>query len=362
MNWDNPRVVEEMQKVVDFWVNMGVDGFRCDVIDQISKDIEHGSNCFGPHLHEYIHALFGRPETAHIFTVGECWADTIDEVTKHSKAERNELSTLFQFEHFDCGRKSKFEDKADSLKSTRDILIKWQNISYENDLLYSLFTDNHDQPAYLSRIGNDRELRYEAATCIAAMFYTLRGIPFIYQGQEIGNTLAHYDSIDDFRDVESLNFYKIFAEQYGEEQALAMINYGSRDNNRHPFSWDSSKYAGFSTAEPWIKPHSRYKEINLATDIASEKSVFKFYQRLLALRKSTPEILYGDFKVLSKPEDDFFLFTRSYEGKTVTVCCNFEHNSRIALLPNSGKILLQNYADREDLSDAFRPYEIVVYA
>ena len=360
LNWDNPNVVKEIQKVVDYWTELGVDGFRCDVIDQISKDFKNGNNAFGPNLHKYINSLLGRPETENLFTVGECWADTIEEVCRHAKEERKELSTLFQFEHLECGRKSKFEPVPDSLKSVRDIIIKWQRLCYDNDLLYTLFTDNHDQPPFISRIGNDKQLRYESATLIATMFYTLRGIPFIYQGQEIGTASSQYDTIEDFRDVESLNYYKIFSEQYGEEKALEMINFGSRDNQRHPISWNGGEYAGFSTAEPWIPLNSRYNEINLEKDLLSEKSVFKYYKELLSLRKGSPVIIFGDFEVLSKPEDGYFVFKRTYEGKAVTVVCNFEQASKIDLTSLKGDILLCNYKDRSDMSTSFRPYEAVI--
>lgn len=184
LNWDNPKVIKEIQDIIDFWVDLGVDGFRCDVIDQISKDFEHGENSFGPNLHKYINMLFGREKTKHLFTIGKCWATTLHEVCKHCSPDHDELTTLFQFDHIECGRSEKFEPKEDTLKSVRDILIKWQNIADENRLLYNLFTDNHDQPWFISRIGNTDKYRYESATCIATMFYTLRGIPFIYQGQE----------------------------------------------------------------------------------------------------------------------------------------------------------------------------------
>ena len=193
------------------------------------------------------------------------------------------------------------------------------------------------------------------------MFYTLRGIPFIYQGQEIGTATSHYDTIDDFRDVESLNFYKIFSEQYGEEKALEMINFGSRDNERRPVSWNAGKYAGFSTAEPWIPINSRFKEINLEKDLLSGKSVFKYYKKLLELRKSSPEILFGDFELLSKPDDNYFVFNRTYEGKTVTVICNFEKTSQIDIPNIRGKILLANYSDRQNCCETFRPYEAVIF-
>lgn len=361
LNWENPAVLKEMQEVVDFWVDLGVDGFRCDVIDQISKDFENNRNCFGPRLHEFIHALFGREKTKNIFTVGECWASDIEEVRRHAASEREELTTLFQFEHMGCGREDKFTPKADSLKSVRDILIKWQELTIANDLIYTLFTDNHDQSRYISRVGNDRELRYESATCIATMFYTLRGIPFIYQGQEFGMTAAHYDSIKDFDDIESFNMYDELCESLTPQQALEKINFGGRDNARRPLAWSGEEYAGFSVSEPWLKTYSRYKEINLEKDLASEKSVFGFYKRLLALRKSSPEILYGDFKVLSNSEDGFFAFTREYEGGKILVICNFEKKSNVSLDLNGGKLLLSNCGRTADINGEYSEYEIAVY-
>lgn len=361
LNWENPKVVKEMQDIVDFWVDLGVDGFRCDVIDQISKDFENNRNCFGPRLHEFINALFGREKTKHIFTVGECWAGDIEEVRRHAAAEREELSTLFQFEHIECGRHNKFTPKEDSLKSVRNILIKWQKLTGENDLIYTLFTDNHDQSRYISRIGNDKELRFESASCIATMFYTLRGVPFIYQGQEFGMTAPHYDSINDFDDIESFNFYKEFCEKMSPEEALEKINFGSRDNARRPLAWSGDEYAGFSTAEPWIKTYSRYKEVNLENDLKSEKSIYRFYQKLLALRSASPEILYGELDVLSSEEDGYFAFVREYEGKKIAVVCNFEQENDIQLGLDSKELLLTNYDRTNGINGNYGKYEIAVY-
>ena len=183
LNWNNPAVVKAMQDVVDFWVDMGVDGFRVDVIDQISKDFEAGRNCFGPRLHEFIHALFGREKTAKLFTVGECWVDDIEEMRRHCAAERGELCTLFQFDHLDCGRDGKFTPKPDSLRTVRDVLVSWQEKTAQYDLLHSLFSDNHDNSMLISRAADDRAKRYESATCLAAMFYLLRACPSSTRGR-----------------------------------------------------------------------------------------------------------------------------------------------------------------------------------
>ncbi len=361
LNWNNPAVVKEMQDIVDFWVDLGADGFRCDVIDQISKDFEGNRNCFGPRLHEFINALFGREKTQHIFTVGECWAGDIDEVKRHCASERGELTTLFQFEHIGCGRHDKWTPKEDSLKSVRDILVKWQNLTIKEDLIYTLFTDNHDQSRFISRVGNDKEFRYESATCLGTMFYTLRGIPFIYEGQEFGMIAPHYDSINDFDDIESYNVYAELCEKYTPEEALEKINFGSRDNTRRPVAWSGDEYAGFSTVEPWIKTYSGYKEINLQKDLASEKSIFRFYKELLALRSGTPAILYGDFNVISKPEDCNFIFTREYEGQKILVVCNFEEECDISLEYTAGELLLSNYCRNDGINGRYGKYEIAVY-
>ncbi|MGN0556658.1 MAG: alpha-glucosidase [Acutalibacteraceae bacterium] len=362
LNWDNPAVVKEIQDVVDYWVDLGVDGFRCDVIDQISKDFEHGNNCFGPNLHKYIHALFGRDKTAHLFTVGECWAVDIDEINRHCAEDRGELSTLFQFDHFECGRNGKFVKAPCSLTAVRDILVNWQELCQRDGLLHSLFTDNHDHAPYISRVGNDQELRFESATCLATMFFLLRGVPFIYQGQEIGVTSSQYDDISCFDDIESHNKYNSMIESGASaNEALAAINFGGRDNARRPMPWNGGEYGGFSDSKPWIQVSSRLSEINLEKDLQSEKSVNRFYKDLLALRRSSPAFRQGSFKVTSSKEDPYFIYERALGDEKYTVICNFEKESVIAGASALGEALLVNYADRIKSGEIFRPYEIAVY-
>lgn len=359
LNWENPKVVKEMQDVVDFWIDRGVAGFRCDVIDQISKDFCGNRNCFGPNLHKHINALFGREKTKDIFTVGECWANDIGEIKRHTDENRGELSTLFQFDHQNCGREDKWTPKEDTLKSFRNILIKWQTLTQENDLLYSIFSDNHDQNLLISRIGNDRELRYESATCIATIMYLLKGVPFIYQGQEFGVTGADYKDISAFDDVESINeFNELINKGYSEENAMKKINFGSRDNPRRPMAWNNSKNFGFSESEPWIPLHSRAKEINLENDLKSEKSIHAFYKKLLDIRKNNVAFRKGKFKTLSTPNDNYFIYERHFENESFTVICNFEQSDNIDDKYLIGEKILSNYADE---SKDFRPYEIAVY-
>lgn len=361
LNWHNPAVVKEMQDVVDFWVDLGVDGFRCDVIDQIDKDWEGNRNCFGPRLHEFIHALFGREKTKHLFTVGECWCDEIEEVKRHCHGDRGELTTLFQFDHTNVGRWEKFTPASGKLRQVRDIIIPCQNLYQANELIHSLFTDNHDQAQFISRIDHAPEQRYEVATCVAAMFFTLRGIPFIYQGQEMGMISPRYDSIEDFDDIESRNTFHLLCENMTAEEALAKINFGSRDNTRHPMCWDGSEYGGFSNVEPWIKPHSMVKELNLQADMASEKSVFRFYQELLHLRSSCDALTVGDVSFRFQPEDNFLITVRSCGDQNILIVCNFEQAQRIHTGFDSGRLLLSNYGGREMPDGEYRPFEIAVY-
>ena len=359
LNWNNPAVVKEMQDVVDFWVDLGVDGFRCDVIDQIDKDWEGDRNCFGPRLHEFIHALFGREKTKHLFTVGECWCDDLEEVKLHSHFSRDELTTLFQFEHTDIGRTEKFTPKPAKLVEVRDILMKWQNLCQDNELIYTLFTDNHDQAQFISRVAHAPEQRYQVATCVATMFFTLRGIPFIYQGQELGMISPHYDSIDDFDDIESKNMYAQLCKTVSPEEALERINFGSRDNTRHPMCWDDSEFGGFSSVKPWIAAHSMVKELNLKKDLASEKSVCRFYQALLKTRSTYDALTLGNVSFLSKPEDNFMITLRRYGDEKMLIVCNFEQGQTIGTGFDEGQLLLTN-GDAK-LNGYYRPFEIGIY-
>jgi glycosidase len=227
-------------------------------------------------------------------------------------------------------------------------------------MLYSLFIENHDQPPMVSRIGNDTELRYESATDIAAMLYLLKGVPFIYQGQEIGMPSAHYDSIDVFDDIESWGHYREMCKEMSPAEALEKVNFGSRDNARHPMAWNGSKNNGFTdeNADPWLIVHSRADEVNVENDLASDRSVYRFYQALLKLRRENDAFKDGDFEVISKPEDDCFIYTRSSEGKKWAVVCNFEKEQNISLPFECEKPVLANLG-RETADGHYKPYECI---
>lgn len=363
LNWENPEVVRQMQDVVDFWIDMGADGFRIDVIDQISKDFEKNQNMFGPNLHSHIRALFGREKTRHIFTVGECWADDIEEVRRHIGEERQELSTLFQFEHLDCGRdpRDKFSSRPSNLQELWNTLSHWQKLMQREDLLHSLFTDNHDNGWLLNRVGNTGAMRYESATCIASMVYLLRGVPFIYQGQEFGMSDPHYESIRQFDDVESVNRYHMLCETMSPEEAMERINFGSRDNTRRPMCWSGEENGGFSDGAPWIPVHTDYRTRNCQADIASEKSIWRFYRDLLKLRNEIPALTLGSFTEISPKNGSYCAYCRQLEQEKILVICNFETEQQILLGGMEHTLLLSNYGFMLKPDHRFGPYEVAVY-
>lgn len=367
LNWENPKVRKECCDIVDFWADLGVDGFRCDVLDFISKDFENDKKLNGPRLHEYIKLLFGREKVKRLFTVGECQSD-VKSICDICGKDRNELKSVFQFEHISFGRTDKYHSAPYSHDQIKNALIKWQNFTAEHDLLYILFTDNHDQPFFLSRFGNDRELRYECATAYAGMIYLLKGIPFIYQGQEFGSANSYFNDISMFNDVETVNYYKENIEKIGTDKndLIKQINFGSRDNTRRPVAWtDKAPNYGFTTGNPWLTMSPRAKEINLEKDIKSEKSVFEFYKNVLQLRKESEIIRFGTFKDITE-NDGCFVYERELDDNKIVVAVNFDKQNNVTLpdyLKRDGyKTILANYENAEPFDENFRPFEIRVFS
>ncbi len=367
LNWKNPRVRKEMQAVVDFWTDKGVDGFRCDVLDFIAKDFSENKLFGGKYLPKYIKELFGRKKTARLFTVGECQTNqaTIGDICG---LEKGKLSTVFQFDHMRIRGNDKFRPKAFSFDKLKNTLTRWQNFAQKRGIILTLFTDNHDYPYFLSRYGDEGDFRYFSATMYAAMLFFLRGIPFIYQGQEYGAINPYYERIEDFDDVESKNRYQKLLKTCSHEIAIREINVGSRDNTRRPFAWteDSDDCYGFSNAAPWIAPHTRAKIINLQTDMRAPLSVFRFYQRLFSLRKSHERLRYGSFHALNTNKNAF-VYERVYQKNRALIVCNYDCAQTLALpkrfCENGYALALHNYPDRIEnpFSPYFRPYETAVY-
>lgn len=367
LNWENPRVRAEIRAVVDFWTERGVDGFRCDVIDFIAKDLTSNKMHGGLFLRAYLKELFHRPKTAHLFTVGESQA-TKESVSQLCGKDSQALTTVFQFDHVRLGqsKKDKFLPAAATLDDVKKQLVKWQALAEELQFPYTLFTDNHDQAPFISRLGKDEKYRYECATLVAAAFYLLKGIPFIFQGQEYGFASPRYEDVRDFQDVESLQYYEKHKSRKRERELLDALNFGSRDNARRPMAWtDTSVNAhGFTTGTPWISIHSRAEEINLERDKKAEKSVFAFYQKLLAFRKKRACIREGSFRDLSKNGKGYFLYERYLGKESVLVFCNFERAQDVPLPPTltaEYRLALSNYPDCEPFSSHFQIYEVRVY-
>lgn len=383
LNWDNEKVRKEVFDMMTWWLSKGVDGFRMDVISMISKvpelpDGTKGEGALygdfgpsvinGPHVHEYLQEMRSRVLSEFdTITVGETSGVTVEEAVKYAADDESELNMVFQFEQndLDNGEHSKWNLKKIYLPDLKEILAKWQT-RLEGKAWNSLYWNNHDQPRIVSRLGNDREYREVSAKMLATCLHMMKGTPYIYQGEELGMTNVPFASLEEFRDIESINAYHEYTENgiIGEEDMLKFLCYKSRDNARTPMQWDNSANAGFSEARPWIKVNPNYKEINAQEQLNRDDSVFHYYQKLIAFRKQKEIIVYGNFELLLPEDEDIFMYIRALEKEKLLVICNFSKNERLVKLPDgfeAGDILIANYENPE-ISDEMklRPYEAVV--
>ena len=347
LNWDNPKVRAEMKAIIDFWVKKGVDGFRCDVLDMIAKDFKRKQNGNGARLHEYIHELFGDKTTAKLFTVGECWGSNLKNMRLFCAPERKELTTVFNFDHL-CVENGRFTTKKPKMRTLCQRISKWQKRMQKNGLLPTLFLENHDQPRSVSRFGDDKTYRFESATALGALVLLHRGIPFLFQGEEIGLTNSYHENIRDFNDVETLNYYHEKIVKTSEEALLANINFGGRDNARRMIPWDEQK------GQFWIADYAYRKQVNVCKDMQSEKSVYRFYQKLIALRKQYACFTLGEYRLLS--DKGFYQFERRYQDETCVVLINYAKCKKSP--PIDGEILLNNY---KEAGKTLQPYQLIVY-
>lgn len=333
LNWENPEVRHAVHEMMTWWLDRGVDGFRMDVINLVSKDVEAidseagGAGILdgvGPRLHEFLRemneAVFAGREGAFL-TVGEMPGVTLEEAMLVTDPERRELDMVFQFEHvgIDHGV-DKFHPVPLDLIALKANLARWQDGLAERGW-NSLYLGNHDQPRLVSRFGDDGAYRYESATLWATLLHLQRGTPYIYQGDEIGMTNVPFAGIDDFRDVESLNYWAEAVGERGEDAAtvLAGLRAQSRDNARTPVQWDDSAHAGFTTGEPWIAVNPNAAEVNVAADRAAERSVFEYYRALITLRHEDETVQLGRFTLLEPKHPTLFAFTRSGADELLVV-------------------------------------------
>lgn len=383
LNWDNPRVRDEVYDMMNWWLDKGVDGFRMDVISLISKkpelpDGKPGINGYasfnepanGPHVHEYLQEMRRRVlEGRDTITVGECSGVTLEEARKYARSDEKELNMVFQFEHMDVDADgtNKWSDKKMDLRDLKNIMTKWQK-GLEGIAWNSLFWENHDQPRSVSRFGNDREYWEESAKMLATCLHMMQGTPYIYQGEELGMTNVPFGDISDFRDLDSINAYRELTGQgvFTPEEMLRYLRYKSRDNARTPFQWSDEKYAGFSSGEPWIMVNPNYKKINAREQMMREDSIFCYYQKLIRIRKHYDIVVYGTYDLLLPEDPELYVYTRTLGEEQLLIVCNFYGNTSMFTLPDNWKLektemLIGNYKDFKLGKElTIRPYETVV--
>ena len=383
LNWDNPKVREEVFEMMNWWLDKGVDGFRMDVISLISKkpdlpDGEPGINGYasfnepanGPHVHEYLREMRRKVlDRADTLTVGECSGVTLEEAKKYASSDNSELSMVFQFEHMDVDSdgSNKWTDKKMDLRDMKEVLTKWQK-GLEGIAWNSLFWQNHDQPRCVSRYGNDGVYRERSAKMLATCLHMMQGTPYVYQGEELGMTNVPFESVEDFRDLDSINAYHELVEDkkvFSREEMLHYLRYKSRDNARTPFQWDDGENAGFTEGEPWIMVNPNYKEINAKEQREREDSVFHYYQKLIRLRKENLVLVYGSYDLLLPESREIFAYTRTLGEEKIFVLCNYSAEAQQVERPeefrNSETMIANCEIQTQENTVILPPYGAVVY-
>ena len=386
LNWENPKLRLEIYQMLRWWLDKGVDGFRLDVINLISKDQNfpegtpipdgtrtNGSSFFmnGPRIHEFLQELnqevFAKYD---ILTVGEAPGVSPEQAILYTKPERHELDMVFQFEHVSIGDgpQGKWNDYPWTLPELKRILNRWQ-VGLEHEGWNSLYWDNHDQPRAVSRFGNDQEFRLESAKLLATTLFCMKGTPYIYQGEELGMTNVKFADISHYRDIETLNAFKELTTVYGwtTQQTMNAIYARGRDNARTPMHWDDSQNAGFGGGTPWLEMNPNYPSINAKNAIADPNSVFHHYQKLIALRASEPVIHAGSFQMLDLEHSSIFAYLREVGSTRLLVISNFSPQLTTYSIPSEfcqqgAQILSNNYPEVIRLEPAvtLKPYQSLV--
>lgn len=386
LNWDNPKVREEVFKMMTWWCDKGIDGFRMDVISMISKypglpdGPENGNgytgntSCDGPNIHKYLREMNEKVLSKYrLITVGECPGVNAEQAKKYANIDGSELDMIFQFEHVSGSalkpcHHGKWDGEAMTMPELRANFTKWQK-DLEGCAWNSLFLSNHDQPRCVSRFGNDSEQYRElSAKMLATMTHFQKGTPYVYQGEELGMTNAYMENIADYRDIESLNAYKELTtkENIPAKTVMGYIKAVGRDNARTPMQWDASENGGFTSGTPWLQVNKNYKTINAAAQVNDPDSVFAYYKKLIALRHTNEVMVNGVYDVLIPDHPQIYAYTRTLGDKQLLVLCN-DSDTNVAIPAELQKkihaaknILIQNYKDTDE--STLRPYEAVVYA
>ena len=382
LNWTNPAVREAVYEMMEWWVEKGIDGFRMDVINVISKPetfpdgdpqadwigSEHFVN--GPRAGEFLDEMHQRVFADHdLMTVGEMPEVTVEQAREYTGAD-GPLDMVFNFDNMrlDFGEAGRWAVGDWSLPDMKSVLSEWQT-GLTGDAWGTVFFENHDQPRVISRFGDDEQFRYESATCLGTLLLTLRGTPYVYQGQELGMTNSSFESLDAIRDVDTArNIQQVMAERgITEYEAVReIVEYRSRDNARTPMQWDDSEHAGFTTGEPWIPVNANHAEINVAESQSRPNSVLNFYRRLIELRHETDALVYGDYDLLFPEHESIFAYTRTFDDDQLLVVLNFDDGDTEIEVPGldaAAELLVDNYdsVSTPDGPLTLRPYEARVY-
>lgn len=385
LNWENPKLREELYKMITFWLDKGVDGLRMDVINMISKveglpssqrdDLAPGELAWGgeyymngPRVHEYLHEMNKKVLSKYdIMTVGETSGVTVEDAVLYTDEARQELQMVFQFEHMDVdsGPEGKWDVAPWTLTKLRNVLHKWQ-VGLAEKGWNSLYLNNHDQPRMVSRFGNDSKYRVISAKMLATLLHTLKGTPYIYQGEEIGMTNVKFTSLEQYKDIEILNMYREKVTEGGADHdtILNAIHTKGRDNARTPMQWNALDNAGFTEGEPWLGVNPNYKDINVEQALADPDSIFYYYQKLIALRKKNPVMVYGEYRLLLPDHENIYAYTRTLDQEKWLVLLNFTETPQSLDLPElntASEMIIGNYPDEVPAQEPLRPYEARVY-
>lgn len=382
LNWENPKLRNEIYSMMKWWLDKGVDGFRMDVINFISKDqnFPNGENgdfgpyaMNGPRIHEFLKEMKQMVlKEKDLITVGEMPGVTVEQGNLYTGKDRDELNMVFQFEHMDIGNGEfgKWHKNSFKLTELKRIMTKWQK-GLENNGWNSLYWNNHDQPRVVSRFGDDKKYWNKSAKMLATCLHMMQGTPYIYQGEEIGMTNVAFEKLSDYKDIEILNAYEDLVVKKGRshEEMMQGIYDRGRDNARTPMQWNDSENGGFTLGTPWIKVNPNYKSINVEEEINNEDSILNYYKKLIKIRKDNEIVVYGKYDLLLEESEEIYSYMRTLNNERLLVICSFSKEETTFNLPseveyNSKKLLIGNYdvcMDEQLENIKLRPYECRVY-
>ncbi len=375
LNWDNPRVREELKNVLRFWKGKGIRGFRFDVINLISKypgfvddDTGDGRRFYtdGPKVHDYIREMVRDAGLEGMITVGEMSSTSLAHCLRYSAPENRELQMVFSFHHLKIDYKngSKWQLMPPDIGALREIFRTWQEGMAAGGAWSAVFWCNHDQPRVVSRLGDGEHYWKESAKMLATCIHLMRGTPYVYQGEELGMTNPGFTEISQYRDVESINYRRILLEQgLAEDEVMGILAARSRDNSRTPMQWDESGNAGFTAGTPWISPSLKRREANVRAEEEDSRSVLSYYRRLIRLRKQDDTVSEGSVRFILPEEHSVIAYERTYKNSTLTVLCNFTAAPR-AVPFAGGTFVIGSWEGPPETADGrvtLRPYEGCVY-